>query len=206
MYGGSPHVQVRTKRRVWPIWTLQVGPHQPDPRPNPKPNPNPNPNPLGGSRSARGRRGQSCAIHTSLLNFTCTSENLARTCDYTGGDATTVSRSLQSLVSSYLSSVWATYCCWCWCRNREISQQNQGEFTTYATQWLRITVYDMTITNPNPKPINHCMGESSSYREQCASTIVCNKRWTLVLAESDESAFSCFHISMMCFVLFLGKS
>ena len=36
MYGGSPFVQARTKRRL-------RRPDQPDPRPDPNPNPNPNP-------------------------------------------------------------------------------------------------------------------------------------------------------------------
>ena len=28
-----------------------------------------------------------------------------------------------------------------------------GYLTTYSALWLRVTVYDTNITNPNPKPI-----------------------------------------------------
>ena len=56
-------VEVGTKRRVWSISTLRVGPDQTDPKLNPH---HPNPDPLGGSRSARGRQGQSC--HAFVAN------------------------------------------------------------------------------------------------------------------------------------------
>ena len=82
MYGGSPYVQVGTKRRACVVnFDLERRPRLNQPQAHLVTLTH---NPLGGSRSARGRQGNP-AIHTYVHReriLRAHLKNLARTCEY----------------------------------------------------------------------------------------------------------------------------